>query len=165
MLFFCCRCFQPLTLSPFFYPYSLKLNMFTITLSAPLSASFHPSPFCLLFMLSGCPLFCSFPLHLCDLQQIRCRQALGLMSLISLFILLPLSFWSFSFCPLVSGHCRRRLQPDIILFLFLFYKESFLRLESQKGSQVALKRQWSGRWKQSIFQNAAVQSWTFMLAE
>lgn len=68
MLFFCCRCFQPLNLSPFFYPYSLKLNMFTITLSAPLSASFHPSPFCLLFMLSGCPLFCSFPLHLCDLQ-------------------------------------------------------------------------------------------------
>lgn len=43
---------QPLTLSPFFYPYSLKLNMFTITLSAPLSVSFHLSPFCLLFMLS-----------------------------------------------------------------------------------------------------------------
>lgn len=69
-----------------------------------------------------------------------------------------------SFC-LVSGHYRGCFQSHIISFFIPLYKVPFLRTESQKGTQAALKRQWSGCWKQSIFQNTALQSRTFILAE
>lgn len=50
----------------------------------------------------------------------------------------PLSLWCFSSCLLVSGHYQSWFQSDMIPFLFLFYKEVFLRLGESKWNSGGL---------------------------
>lgn len=151
---------SPLTLSSFFYLYlsllteAKKVHYYLVCPS--LSIFFHLFPSLLFFI---------FRFLLCLLVFSR-SGALWLVSIISPSIIFPFFF-------LCLYHLALWFQAIIISgsslisfhFLFLFYEGPFLRLERQRGTQAALKRQWSGCWKQSIFQNAAVQSRTFMLAE
>lgn len=143
LLYGCCYCYKGLDSA-------VNVSGFCFNLICPWSLKLHDSAICLSFTI--CVSF-----HLLTMQVPSSCLTYTINFPVYPLCVSPLFFWFQAVITLVPVSYHS--------IFILFYEEPFLRLESQSRTRTALKRQWSGSWKQSIFQNTAVQCWTFMLAE